>query len=254
MSSSTEPLIESLDLVSGDSHVVEPRNLWRDNLPPSLRSKALRGIKPGEAGAWEVVLEGEDLDANAQAESERMKTADPEHRYSVMREEGIVGECIFPTTALYVWLLEDPDGPGRVVSGLQRVDRRRAGTPCPVQVRRARAHVERRRRDRRGRVDRRHGPRFDHAPGGRDARLEPPHLGPAVVGHRGDRPARGDASGHRTQHVLLPGRGGGRLEPAWPPSRWHREPRRCWRTRACSSSIPNCTSSSSSTTSAGSAG
>jgi predicted TIM-barrel fold metal-dependent hydrolase len=109
MSSSTEPLIECLDLVSGDSHVVEPRNLWRDNLPASLRSKALRGIKPGEAGAWEVVLEGEDLDANAQAESERMKTADPQHRYSVMREEGIVGECIFPTTALYIWLLEDPE-------------------------------------------------------------------------------------------------------------------------------------------------
>jgi predicted TIM-barrel fold metal-dependent hydrolase len=107
MSTVSGSLIESLDLVSGDSHVVEPRNLWRDNLPPSLRSKALRGIKPGEAGAWEVVLEGEDLDANAEAEPERMKTADPEHRYSVMRKEGIVAECIFPTTALYIWLLED---------------------------------------------------------------------------------------------------------------------------------------------------
>ena len=108
MSPQTEPLINTLDLVSGDSHVVEPRNLWRDNLPASLRSRAMRGIKPGEPGAWELVLEGEALDANADDESERMKTTDPDQRYAVMREEGVVGECIFPTTGLYVWLLEDP--------------------------------------------------------------------------------------------------------------------------------------------------
>ncbi len=97
-----------LGLVSGDSHVNEPRNLWRDNLPSSLRSKAMRGIKPGEPGNWELILEGERLGENAEAEELRVRMADPQHRYTVMREEGIVGECIFPTTGLYVWLLADP--------------------------------------------------------------------------------------------------------------------------------------------------
>jgi predicted TIM-barrel fold metal-dependent hydrolase len=100
-------LIETLGLISGDAHVNEPRNLWRDNLPASLRSQALRGIKPGEDGNWDVVLEGEELDPRAQAESLRRTMADPEHRYKIMREEGIVGECIYPTTALYVWNLQD---------------------------------------------------------------------------------------------------------------------------------------------------
>jgi predicted TIM-barrel fold metal-dependent hydrolase len=100
-------LIENLGLVSGDAHINEPRNLWRDNLPASLRSQALRGIKPGDDGNWDIVLEGEDLDPQAQAESYRRTMADPAHRYKIMREEGILGECIYPTTALYAWNLED---------------------------------------------------------------------------------------------------------------------------------------------------
>ena len=102
-------VIDSLGLISGDSHVNEPRNLWRDNLPPSLRSQAMRGIKPGEPGNWELVLEGERLGEKAEAEAERAKMADPSHRYAVMREEGVVAECIYPTTGLYVWLLTDPE-------------------------------------------------------------------------------------------------------------------------------------------------
>jgi predicted TIM-barrel fold metal-dependent hydrolase len=35
--------------------------------------------------------------------------SDPEHRMKIMREEGIVGECIYPTIGLYVWELTDPD-------------------------------------------------------------------------------------------------------------------------------------------------
>jgi predicted TIM-barrel fold metal-dependent hydrolase len=105
----SSPVIDTLGLVSGDSHVNEPRNLWRDNLPPALRSQAMRGIKPGEPGNWELILEGERLGEKAEAEAERLKMADPEHRYTVMREEGVVAECIYPTTGLYVWLLTDPE-------------------------------------------------------------------------------------------------------------------------------------------------
>ena len=35
---------------------------------------------------------------------------DPDHRLAVMRAEGIVGECVFPTIGLYVWMLTDPVG------------------------------------------------------------------------------------------------------------------------------------------------
>ena len=38
-----------------------------------------------------------------------MVHSDPEHRFEVMREEGIVGECVYPTIGLYVWGLTDPD-------------------------------------------------------------------------------------------------------------------------------------------------
>jgi predicted TIM-barrel fold metal-dependent hydrolase len=103
-------VIEDLGLISGDSHVIEPRKLWSENLPPSLRSRALQGIKPGsEGGNWELVLEGERLGATAQDEPERMKLADAEFRYEIMREEGVVGECIFPSVGLYVWALPDAE-------------------------------------------------------------------------------------------------------------------------------------------------
>jgi len=101
--------VESLGFISADSHVNEPRNLWSENLPDSLRSRALRGIKPGLDGNWELVLEGEPLGTSAGDEPERVKLNDPEYRYEIMRQEGIVGECIFPTVGLYVWQLSDAE-------------------------------------------------------------------------------------------------------------------------------------------------
>jgi predicted TIM-barrel fold metal-dependent hydrolase len=97
-------------LVSGDSHVNEPRNLWRDNLPAKYRDRAMKGIQAGDDGNWELVLEGHHLDKTTAEEAEREQVADPVHRYRIMREEGIVAECIFPTIGLYVWMLTDPDG------------------------------------------------------------------------------------------------------------------------------------------------
>jgi predicted TIM-barrel fold metal-dependent hydrolase len=102
-------LITNLGLVSGDSHVNEPRDLWKDNLPLSLRSQALQGIKPAADGNWELILQGQRLGDGAEDEADRMRMARPEHRYEIMRQEGIVGECIYPTVGLYVWMLEDPE-------------------------------------------------------------------------------------------------------------------------------------------------
>jgi predicted TIM-barrel fold metal-dependent hydrolase len=101
--------LDALGLISGDSHVNEPRRLWSDNLPKSLRAQALRGIKPGSDGNWDLVMEGEPLGTSAETEPDRMRIARPEHRYEVMREEGIVAECIYPSIGLYVWQLLDAE-------------------------------------------------------------------------------------------------------------------------------------------------
>jgi predicted TIM-barrel fold metal-dependent hydrolase len=99
----------TLGYISGDSHVDEPRNLWRDNLPKSLN--AMSGIAAGDDGGWDLVLAESMIPAEMDPEYEerRMVYADPEHRYGIMREEGILGECVYPTVGLYVWALTDPD-------------------------------------------------------------------------------------------------------------------------------------------------
>ena len=104
------PVAATLGLVSGDSHVNEPRNLWRDNLPASMRDQAMRGIRPGEGGSWDLLLDVDHVVKPSEAEHDRLRINDPQHRFEVMREEGIVAECVFPTIGLYVWMLDDPDG------------------------------------------------------------------------------------------------------------------------------------------------
>jgi predicted TIM-barrel fold metal-dependent hydrolase len=99
-----------LGLVSADAHVNEPRDLWKDNLPASLRSQAMEGIRSGDDGNWELLFEGQAIGQTGQYESDRLAVCDPEHRHAVMRKDGIVAECVFPTIGLYVWMLTDPAG------------------------------------------------------------------------------------------------------------------------------------------------
>ena len=96
--------------VSADAHVNEPRSLWRDNLPPSMRSQAMKGISSGDDGNWELLFEGQVVDQSTASEDDRLMVCRPEHRLAVMKEEGIVAECVFPTIGLYVWMLRDPAG------------------------------------------------------------------------------------------------------------------------------------------------
>ena len=109
MAATEVPMTDTLGFISGDSHVNEPRNLWKDNLPAAMRSGALQGITAGDDGGWDLVLEGQTVGYFGKAEEERMIIANPEHRYEVMRAEGVVGECIYPTVGLYTWMLPDAD-------------------------------------------------------------------------------------------------------------------------------------------------
>ena len=101
--------IAALGFVSGDSHINEPRNLWLDNLPASMRDQAMQGIKAGDDGNWDLILDSGGVRKSPEEEAARLEATDLTHRLEVMREEGIVGECIFPTIGLYVWMLTDPE-------------------------------------------------------------------------------------------------------------------------------------------------
>jgi len=100
----------SMGMISADSHVNEPRDLWSANLPASMRERAMRGIQPTEEGGWHLILDGRHVGMTSEAEEDRLAVIEPAYRMTIMREEGIAGECIFPTIGLYVWMLEDPDG------------------------------------------------------------------------------------------------------------------------------------------------
>jgi predicted TIM-barrel fold metal-dependent hydrolase len=102
--------ISARGLISADAHVNEPRDLWRTNLPPAVRDQAMHGIEATEDGGWRLIMDGPHVGKAGTSEAERLAALEPEHRFAVMRQEGISGECIFPTIGLYVWMLEDPIG------------------------------------------------------------------------------------------------------------------------------------------------
>ena len=208
---------DTLGLVSGDSHVSEPRDLWSANLPPALRSKALRGIKPGADGYWDLILAGEPYWPGSEPEEERAKINDVAHRYEVMRQEGVVGECIYPTVGLNVWVLSDRElgwASCRVynewmASGLARSPRFKCAGVVPT-----------------WRVDdaveeigwiARSGLGAIMLPGGLRTCVESQVLGADVGRDRRHRATGRDAPGNRPQYVLLPGTGGRGLEPGGHP-------------------------------------
>jgi predicted TIM-barrel fold metal-dependent hydrolase len=111
-----------LTLVSADSHVAEPRFLWYDNLPPSMRDRAPRTIVPAEEGSWELEqhesgrvsarrrpdeTEEQQLLRERAEERQRLAALEPDARLRAMREDGISAECVFPSIGLYVWMIDD---------------------------------------------------------------------------------------------------------------------------------------------------
>jgi predicted TIM-barrel fold metal-dependent hydrolase len=102
--------VSGIGLVSADSHVNEPRDLWKANLPARFRDQAIQGIARGEDGGWELLFDGKHIGKTGTSEEERLELLKPERRFEVMREEGVVAECIYPTIGLYLWMLEDPEG------------------------------------------------------------------------------------------------------------------------------------------------
>jgi predicted TIM-barrel fold metal-dependent hydrolase len=112
--------LKTVPLISADSHVEEPPGLWFDelselarrDLPPEMcpsthsESAFARRIDAmGRENLTEDELEGE----KRRQEAASLGTTSVEARYAVMREDGIAGECIYPTSGLYLWNMEDAD-------------------------------------------------------------------------------------------------------------------------------------------------
>jgi predicted TIM-barrel fold metal-dependent hydrolase len=116
--------LETLPLISADSHVEEPSGLWRENLPVSMIERLPPELSP-DSPAYHAATQfakriGVESPSEAKALTDaaeaagadgldglRALTVDLQRRFQVMRDDGIVGECIYPTTGLYVWNMED---------------------------------------------------------------------------------------------------------------------------------------------------
>jgi predicted TIM-barrel fold metal-dependent hydrolase len=110
---------------SADSHVVEPLDLWVRRLPEHLRSRAPR-IEEVD-GRWLFVVEGtpprrmgppteearksrdEAREAEKKATGFRAGGSDPDLRAKDLDEDGVWGEVLYPTIALFGFVIPDPE-------------------------------------------------------------------------------------------------------------------------------------------------
>jgi predicted TIM-barrel fold metal-dependent hydrolase len=102
---------------SADSHVVEPLDLWQQRLPKHLRDRAPRIEEVG--GKWTFVVEGlpprnmggagDAKSKNKQATGFRPGGSDPDLRAQDLDEDGVWGEVLYPTIALFGFMIPDAE-------------------------------------------------------------------------------------------------------------------------------------------------
>jgi predicted TIM-barrel fold metal-dependent hydrolase len=116
--------LQTLPLISADSHVEEPTTLWHDALPSSLRDRAPATLVPKESAADDFGRrigatvgfkhqkgrsKNVDKTGGLSDEEVRLRTADPEWRFKILREDSVAGEVIYPTSGLQAWSTDDPE-------------------------------------------------------------------------------------------------------------------------------------------------
>lgn len=109
----------TMPLISADSHVEEPPGLWFDELPEAQRAALPPEMKPTESATQFAQRIGASAQRELTAEEvegerHRQEVASRgvnniDSRFQVMREEGVVAECIYPTKGLYLWNMTDPE-------------------------------------------------------------------------------------------------------------------------------------------------
>src|SRR5439155_14382000 len=102
---------EAMIVNSADSHVVEPLDLWETRLPPGLRERAPRRIE--QDGRWLFVIEGmrpRRMGPPDQGDGHfRAGAGDPDLRIADLDADGVWGEVLYPTVALFGFLIPDPE-------------------------------------------------------------------------------------------------------------------------------------------------
>ncbi|MCL0102333.1 amidohydrolase [Dehalococcoidia bacterium] len=101
-------------MVTADTHVNEPIDLWTSRMPKKLHQRLPRiitdtdGVKTQVAEGYrphklrELKLEGEDLERSKRGD------ADPDHRLNDHQRDGIDAEIMFPQKGMAMWATPDP--------------------------------------------------------------------------------------------------------------------------------------------------
>lgn len=102
---------------SGDSHFIEPEDLWSSNLPKDLAERTPRAVKDPD-GEWETVhVDGQQirrkLPTGSQREFRENSNAtdgarDVDARLADLDNEGIWGELVFPSLGMWNSAFRDP--------------------------------------------------------------------------------------------------------------------------------------------------
>lgn len=96
---------------SMDSHVVEPRGLWQELLPASLKDRGLRSERDGPY----ITMIGDNKPIHRMqvgdgvSDNPRIGGVDPALRIKDMLKDGIDGELIFPNLGMLAYVLEDKE-------------------------------------------------------------------------------------------------------------------------------------------------
>lgn len=104
-------------IVSADSHVVEPSDLWERRLPLRHRSQAPRRVDNGD-GTHDFYVEGangpvlvhkSDQLLIDDASSDENGVYDPSARLRALDEDGVWAEVLYPSTGLWAFSITDAD-------------------------------------------------------------------------------------------------------------------------------------------------
>ncbi len=122
-------VMTKLRLLSADSHIVEPPDLWTSRIDPKYKSRAPRVVRRGEADWWIVEKnqsvgslgntthagdryrtdKPHEISLKDRWESVRRGAYEPDEAIKDMDIDGVEGAVMFPTKGVGgLWLVEDP--------------------------------------------------------------------------------------------------------------------------------------------------
>lgn len=95
-------------IISADSHVMEPPELWQERLPVGLRSRAPR--QEIRNGRYVLLVEGAPPRTMGRVNGDEQPLpagSDPAARLRDLEADGLAGEVIYPTLGLFLFLIPD---------------------------------------------------------------------------------------------------------------------------------------------------